>query len=70
MIERDAGPRLVPANPPPNNPGPVWNPANSLPTQHNGGSKHIFAQWLLNNGQGNGNVSDMIGPDPQPHIDC
>ncbi len=44
----------------PNNPYP-YNPTNSLPTHHNGGSKHIFAKWLLAKGQGNGNVNDMIG---------
>ncbi len=61
----------IPADTNPNTPpGPVWNPSNSFPTQHNGGSKHIFAKWLLAKGQGTGNVNDMIGTDPQPTVPC
>lgn len=43
----------------------------ALPTQHNGGSIHVFANFLLQTGQGNGSVDQMLAnQDPQPNVDC
>ena len=47
------------------------NPGNQAPTPHNGGSQHIFANFLQQTGQGNGTVNMVTAnQDPQPHIDC
>jgi len=47
------------------------NPSNLYPTEANGGAIHIFANFLLQTGKGNGTVNlSTANQDPQPHIDC
>lgn len=50
---------------------PNLNPTNALPTEFNGGAIHVFANFLLQTGKGNGTVNIITNnQDPQPNVAC